>query len=301
MKKTGQGLGLNELFKNYSSEISTYDSTGVLNKGVEELDINLIRRNPDQPRKAFDEEKLNELATSIKSYGIIQPISVVKRGDFYIIIAGERRYRAAQRAGLEKVPVIIRDYDEQKCQEVALIENLQREDLNPIEEALAYKDLITAFGITQEEIAEKFGKARSTITNVMRLLHLPKEVQELIREGKVSTGHAKLLLEGKIRNDAEIQIKLANEVAKRNLSVRSLAIMINTLGKAEKAPANTDQSDEIKELVISMDRVFGTKTKIVGNEKKGRIYIDYYKSDDLNRIYDLINKLLNDIPTNHVK
>lgn len=301
MKKTGQGLGLNELFKNYSSEISTYDSTGVLNKGVEELDINLIRRNPDQPRKAFDEEKLNELATSIKSYGIIQPISVVKRGDFYIIIAGERRYRAAQRAGLEKVPVIIRDYDEQKCQEVALIENLQREDLNPIEEALAYKDLITAFGITQEEIAEKFGKARSTITNVMRLLHLPKEVQELIREGKVSIGHAKLLLEGKIRNDAEIQIKLANEVAKRNLSVRSLAIMINTLGKAEKAPANTDQSDEIKELVISMDRVFGTKTKIVGNEKKGRIYIDYYKSDDLNRIYDLINKLLNDIPTNHVK
>lgn len=301
MKKTGQGLGLNELFKNYSSEITTYDSTGVLNKGVEELDINLIRRNPDQPRKDFDEEKLNELATSIKSYGIIQPISVVKRGDYYIIIAGERRYRAAQIAGLDKVPVIVRDYDEQKCQEVALIENLQREDLNPIEEAIAYKDLISSFGITQEEIAEKFGKSRPTITNSIRLLNLPEEVQELVREGSVTTGHAKLLLEGKVRNDKEIQIRLAKEVAKRKLSVRSLAIMINTLNKTEKVATNTDQSDEIKELVTSMDRVFGTKTKIVGNEKKGRIYIDYYKQDDLNRIYDLIMKLLNDIPTNYVK
>lgn len=301
MKKAGQGLGLNELFKNYSSEISTYDANGVLTKGVEEIDIELIERNPEQPRKDFDKERLEELAASIKSYGIIQPISVVKRDNIYIIIAGERRYRAAQIAGLEKVPVIVRDYDEQKCKEVALIENLQREDLNPIEEAMAYSELISSYEVTQEEIAEKFGKSRSTITNSIRLLSLPKEVQELLRNGSISTGHAKLLLSESIKNEKDIQIRLANEVAKRKLSVRSLDIMINTLNKAEKTPVNKNQSDEIKELVNNMDRVFGTKTKIVGNEKKGRIYIDYYKTEDLNRIYNLITKLLNDIPINYVK
>ncbi len=290
MKKTGQGLGLGALFSDYTADITTYDVNGDLNKGVEEMDIELIIPNPEQPRKNFDEYLLNELAISIKRYGVIQPITVVKNGLKYIIIAGERRYRACKIAGLKKIPVIVKDYTEKECKEIALIENLQREDLNPIEEAVAFRKLIDEYNLSQEELANNLGKSRPAIANSLRLLTLHPQVQKLVVDGRLSAGHARCLVSIK---DYDAQIKYANAAADKKISVRELEMMVNAyLNPNKETPKKTIKlTQELKEFVNDMQRIFATKVKIVGNEEKGRIYMDYYTKDDLQRIYELIDSL----------
>ena len=290
MKKTGQGLGLGALFSDYTTEITTYDVNGDLNKGVEEMDIEMIIPNPDQPRKNFDEEQLNELAISIKRYGVIQPITVVKNGLKYIIISGERRYRACKIAGLKQIPVIVKDYTEKECKEIALIENLQRSDLNPIEEATAFRKLIDEYNLSQEELANNLGKSRPVIANSLRLLTLHPEVQKLVVEGRLSAGHARCLVSVK---DYSVQLKYAIAAADKKMSVRELELMVNAyLNPNKETPKKTIKlSSELKEFVNDMQRIFATKVKIIGNEEKGRIYMDYYTKDDLQRIYELMDSL----------
>ena len=289
MKKTGQGLSIDALFNDYASDITTFDSNGVLNKGVEELDIDIVIPNPEQPRKNFDEEQLNNLANSIKNVGLIQPITVVKKGSKYIIIAGERRYRASIIAGMKKIPVIVKDYTERECKEIALIENLQRSDLNPIEEAVAFSNLINEYNLSQEELANTLSKSRSAIANSLRILTLPPEVKKLVIDGKLSAGHAKALVS---LNDVGAQIKYANAAANKQLSVRTLEMMVKAYNNNEETPKKPIKlTSELKEFVNDMQRIFATKVKIIGNEEKGRIYLDYYTKDDLQRIYELIDSL----------
>ena len=273
MKKTGQGLSIDALFNDYASDITTFDSNGVLNKGVEELDIDIVIPNPEQPRKNFDEEQLNNLANSIKNVGLIQPITVVKKGSKYIIIAGERRYRASIIAGMKKIPVIVKDYTERECKEIALIENLQRSDLNPIEEAVAFSNLINEYNLSQEELANTLSKSRSAIANSLRILTLPPEVKQLVIDGKLSAGHAKALVS---LNDVGAQIKYANAAANKQLSVRTLEMMVKAYNNNEETPKKPIKlTSELKEFVNDMQRIFATKVKIIGNEEKGRIYLDY--------------------------
>ena len=254
------------------------------------MDIEMIIPNPDQPRKNFDEEQLNELAISIKRYGVIQPITVVKNGLKYIIIAGERRYRACKIAGLKQIPVIVKDYTEKECKEIALIENLQRSDLNPIEEATAFRKLIDEYNLSQEELANNLGKSRPVIANSLRLLTLHPEVQKLVVEGRLSAGHARCLVSVK---DYSVQLKYAIAAADKKMSVRELELMVNAyLNPNKETPKKTIKlSSELKEFVNDMQRIFATKVKIIGNEEKGRIYMDYYTKDDLQRIYELMDSL----------
>lgn len=274
-------------------EIASYDEKGKLNQGVNEIDIELIRVNPNQPRKTFNEESLAELAESIKTHGVLQPIVLTKLGDGYRIVAGERRFRAAKKAGLKAVPAIVRDLTEKEVREIALVENLQREDLNPMEESEALYNLLTENNLTQEALAHAIGKSRPAIANSLRLLTLPVEVQAMVRELTISTGHAKVLVSVK---PAEVQIALAKEVVEKKLSVRDLEQKIADLQREKKLPAERIKtiSPEFKALLADMQRVFGTKVRATGNDKKGKIVIDYYSSDDLERIYDLIERLKED-------
>ena len=274
-------------------EIASYDEKGKLNQGVNEIDIELIRVNPNQPRKTFNEESLAELAESIKTHGVLQPIVLTKLGDGYRIVAGERRFRAAKKAGLKAVPAIVRDLTEKEVREIALVENLQREDLNPMEESEALYNLLTENNLTQEALAHAIGKSRPAIANSLRLLTLPVEVQAMVRELTLSTGHAKVLVSVK---PAEVQIALAKEVVEKKLSVRDLEQKITDLQREKKLPAQRVKtiSPEFKALLADMQRVFGTKVRATGNDKKGKIVIDYYSSDDLERIYDLIERLKED-------
>ena len=274
-------------------EIASYDEKGKLNQGVNEIEIELIRVNPNQPRKTFNEESLAELAESIKTHGVLQPIVLTKLGEGYRIVAGERRFRAAKKAGLKAVPAIVRDLSEKEVREIALVENLQREDLNPMEESEALYNLLTENDLTQEALAHAIGKSRPAIANSLRLLTLPVEVQAMVRELALSTGHAKVLVSVK---PAEVQIALAKEVVEKKLSVRDLEQKIADLQREKKLPAQRVKtiSREIKALLADMQRVFGTKVRATGNDKKGKIVIDYYSSDDLERIYDLIERLKED-------
>ena len=277
-----------------SPEIATYDEKGKLNQGVNEIAIDLIRANPNQPRKTFNEESLNELAESIKLHGVLQPLVVTKIGEYYRIVAGERRFRAAKRAELTAVPVIIKDLTEKEVREIALVENLQREDLNPMEESEALYNLLTENNLTQEALAHAIGKSRPAVANSLRLLTLPVQVQAMVRDLSLSTGHAKVLVSVK---PAEIQIALANEVVEKKMSVRDLELRIAELQREKKVPAERVKtiSPEFKAFLSDMERVFGTKVRAAGNEKRGKIVIDYYSADDLQRIYDLIERLKEEI------
>ena len=298
--KKGLGRGLESLFGFYddiSNEKITNDAPIKENKSVQiktntvtEMDINKIFPNPNQPRKHFDEEALQELSNSIKIHGIIQPIVVNKDDDDkYMIIAGERRWRASRLAGLTSVPVVIKNYTEKQVKEVSLIENLQREDLNPIEAARAIKQLMEEYNFTQEAVAERIGKSRSNITNTLRLLALDPEVIKMVEEGKLSSGHARALV---VVEDANQQIKLARNACDGKMSVRDLEKAVkNTLNPEKKAVKVIEQSLELKELISDMQRVFATKVSAIGNDNKGRIYIDYYSRDDLDRLSDMIELL----------
>lgn len=299
MIKKGLGKGLSALLSIYDDEVeSATQTTSAPSKqnissavnSVQEIDIALIDTNPEQPRKIFNKEALNELKDSIKVHGVIQPIILNKNNDRYIIIAGERRFRASKLAGLKTIPAIIKNYSEKQVKEIALIENLQREDLNAIETAKGIKQLMDTYSLTQEVIADRIGKSRPAIANFLRLLNLPAEIIVLIEENKLSAGHARCLL---ALEDREAQIKLANLASNGKMSVRELEKAVKDIlnPKPVKTKAQAEQSLELKELISNMQRKFATKVSAIGNDNKGRIYIDYYSRDDLDRIEELLGKL----------
>lgn len=257
-----------------------------------EIDIKKIHANPNQPRKVFDPSSLAELTDSIKQHGIITPIVVNKSESGYMIIAGERRWRAAKAAGLTKMPAVVKEYSAREIKEVSLIENLQREDLNAIEAATAMKQLIEEYSLTQEELAERLGKSRPLIANTLRLLTLNAEVIKMVAVGKLSAGHARAL----VTLPASAQLELANEITKKSLSVREVEQkvkeILNPPQKAEKKPKDKQAlSVELKDFVDRFQQSFKTKVGLIGNDNKGRIYIDYYTRDDLDRISDILNIL----------
>ena len=249
-----------------------------------ELEIEQLRPNPLQPRIKFDEKAIDELAQSIKEAGILQPIIVVPEDGFYKILIGERRWRAAQRAGLTKIPALIRNIPKEQQLEVSLVENLQREELNPVEIALAYKKLTDELGYTQEEVAEKVGKERASVTNFLRLLKLPNEIQAELQEGRLSVGHAKALL---TIEDPKTLLALARKIVKKGLSVREAEYQASHL-KEQIQPAKPKADPDLEAVQEEMLKILGTKVTIKGTQKKGVIHIFYFSLDELNRIYELM-------------
>ena len=292
--KGGLGRGLSSLFASYNVDANKDNETNVsretLNsndQGVKNIKISLIDPNKNQPRKKFDEEPLQELANSIKIHGVLQPILVVERDGRYLIVAGERRFRASKLAGLKEIPCLVGDFTNSEIKEISIIENLQRKDLTPIEEAKAIKELIDEFGWTQEVVAERLGKSRPAISNTLRLLQLAPEVIKMIEDGKLSAGHAKSLV---VVNDHNAQIKLAKQVSEKKLTVRDLEQAVKST-KKNKVTSTGKISNEFHELIMDMQRVFGTKVFMVGSENRGRIYIDYFNKDDLDRLYEIVQTL----------
>lgn len=285
MPKKRLGQGKNALFQ--VEELSESLTEG---QAIVELKLTEIEPNKKQPRRNFDEEKLELLAESIKEYGVLQPI-VVKKLDtgFYQIIAGERRWRAARMAGIKKIPVVIKELESREVMEIALIENLQREDLNPIEEAEGFHQLMDEFGMTQEQLSQKLGKSRPAIANSLRLLNLPKKIKDYLIEGKISSGHARTLLG---TDKEEVQIMAANKIIEEGLSVRQTEVYIAQLQKVSPVKQKTTQENEIVRYMASLEEklssTFGTKVKIHNNKNKGKIEIQYYSNDDFERIMRMI-------------
>ena len=265
----------------------------IVEKPVEQtLKLNLIEPNSEQPRKNFDEESLQELADSIRQYGILQPLIVQKKGNHYEIIAGERRWRAAKLAGITDVPVLIREYDKQQTMEIALIENVQRADLNPIEEAQAFQQLIQEFHLTQEEIANRVSKNRATITNSMRLLKLDVRVQDMLADGKISSGHARALLG---LEEGERQYQVAVKINEEKLSVRDVEKLVKMMNRPpkEKKPEKGPDIDLIyRQVEDKLKSIMGTKVVINQKDKNnGRIEIEYYSQEELERLIELMESL----------
>ena len=295
-KRNGLGKGLDSLIPNKtagksekpSSKKSSDDSKKEDKTGEVMVKINSVEPNREQPRKDFDEDSLVELADSIKQFGILQPLIVQQKKDYYEIIAGERRWRAAKMAGIKEVPVIIKNYTDQEIVEISLIENIQRENLNPIEEAMAFKRLLEEFDLKQDEVAERVSKSRTAVTNSMRLLKLSERVQQMIIDDMISTGHARALL---ALDDEEQQYQLANRIFDEKLSVRETEKLV----KALKDPKKMVKKEKIEHTFVyenleeRMKGIIGTKVRV--NPKangKGKIEIEYYSEDELERIYDLI-------------
>lgn len=253
-------------------------------EGAQEIDLRLIDANPDQPRKNFDPTALKELSDSIKNYGVIQPVILNKKGDRYLIVAGERRCRASQMAGLKTIPAVVKNYSEQQIKEISLLENIQREDLNPIEAARAMRELLEVYGWTQDVLASKLGKSRPAITNLLRLLNLQPQVISLIESGKLSPGHARSLV---VVADPAAQVRLAHMATSKKVTVRDLEKAVKSLQSPKSARAKASTSLEFTNLIQLMERKFATKVTYLGNENKGKILIEYYSKEDLDRFYDL--------------
>ena len=282
-RNTGLGKGLDALFADIepvSAETPAKETAG----GVETISIDAIKPNAAQPRKTFDKEKLEDMAASIKEHGIIQPIIVRPSGKGYEIVAGERRYRAARAAGLKEVPCIVRELTDRENMLFAIIENMQREDLNPIEEAEGLHSMAETYNLTQEEISKSVGKSRPYITNSLRLLNLEPEVLEMVRKGDLSAGHGRTLLGCA---DAAKQIQLAKRSVKEGLSVRTLEALV--AGKAlRKQPRPRAKDPNIAAIEEDLKRSLGTKVKLVSNGKKGKIEIDYYSPEELERLLEIL-------------
>ena len=251
---------------------------------VRMLPIGQIDPNREQPRRSFDEDALKELAASIEAVGVLQPIIVAPSGDRYTIIAGERRYRASRLAGLTEIPAIVRDWDSQKRLEAALIENLQRDDLNPVEEAMGVRRLMDEAGLTQEKAAERLGKSRPAVANLLRLLTLPDSVKALLAEGKLSAGHARAL----VTVDPRRQVQLANLTVQQGWSVRQLERICAQPVKPEAPKPRRPKDAQIGELENMARELFGTRVRLDGTTDSGRITLFYYNSDDLQRIWDVM-------------
>ena len=283
MKKLGRGL-----------DALLGDFTATPPEGVVQADIYMIDTNADQPRKTFDEERLNELAESLKRHGMVQPIIVHQNGDRYTIVAGERRFRAARLAGFKTVPVIVKQFDDAEIQEIALVENLQRENLNPIEEAQAYKRLLNEFRLKQDEVAERVSKSRTAVTNSMRLLKLCDEVQQMIINGMISTGHARALIG---IEDPEEQYNIAQKIFDEKLSVRDVEKLVKNIGKPSttklRKPNETDKSLEIiyQDIEDRLKEKLSTKVSISGKGNgAGKIEIEFYNHDDLDKLVDMLTR-----------
>lgn len=286
--KKGLGKGLDSLIapQGAAKPVSEHAADAVM------MDINKVEPNRDQPRKKFDEDALNDLADSIKQFGVLQPLLVQERDDYYEIIAGERRWRAAKKAGIRQLPVIIKKLTEQEIMEISLIENIQREDLNPIEEALAYKRLLTEFNLKQDEVADRVSKSRTTITNSMRLLKLSDKVQQMVIDDKLTTGHVRPLISVE---DEEQQVMLAEKIFDEKLSVRDAEKLVKNLQTEKKAKPDEKKALDPQLLAVYQDleeqmkRILGTKVSINHkDEKQGRLEIEYYSQDELDRIIDLL-------------
>ena len=290
--KKALGTGLGALFGEDSFDIAE----SVLGEGAGELvtlPLSKVEPRKDQPRKVFDEEALNALADSIGQYGLIQPIIVRKTVEgYYQIIAGERRWRASKMAGLEEVPVRIIEADDRTTAELALVENLQREDLNPIEEAKGYQALVEEYGLTQDETAKSVGKSRSAIANSLRLLNLIPEIMNLVENGSLSAGHARAVLSV---SDEEKQISLANEIIENGLSVRKAEAMAAKLEKEkgrEKQTESSEEIDYIREISASLSKKLGRKVKLSEGKKTGKIEIEFYSQEDREFLINQLNKLV---------
>lgn len=277
-KKFGLGKGLGALIP--EEEI-------LESNGTHKISMNLIRANEEQPRKNFDEEKIEQLAASIKEHGVVQPIVLRKVDNTYVIVAGERRWRAAKSIGLKEIPAVVMELSDKQILEISLIENIQREDLNPIEEAYAYKKLIEDFKLTQEELSKRIGKSRTAVTNCMRLLNLDSRVQEYLIDGVISEGHGRALLSV---NDKDVQYLIAQKIIDDSLNVRDTEKYIRNLGKEPKKNKVYDNNNifhiDIKE---KLEGYFGTKVDLITKKNKGKIEIEYYSEDDLQRILDILN------------
>ena len=285
-KKKALGKGLEELFSNSSFTIDTLEDTIVKDErnNATEIELSQIRSNPYQPRKVFDEEALNELADSIKVYGVVEPVILKKSVKGYEIVAGERRGKASKIAGLTTVPAIIKDFTDEEMMEIALLENIQREDLNPVDTAISISNILQVKDMTQEEFSKKFGKSRSYITNLLGLLNLPKSVQELVKNGKLSMSHARCL--SKI-DDEEKVINLANKIIKENLNVRDIEKM---LSKKDDKKVIKEKNEKFRMYEDAFSDTIGNKVRI-SNKK---IEISYNSMQDLNRIMEILNINFND-------
>ena len=300
VKKSGLGKGLDSLIPSAGAKKSNPAKSEVKKEVVVEkvvkkeevmLKITEVEPSREQPRKNFNEDALLELADSIKQFGIIQPLIVQKQDDYYEIIAGERRWRAAKLAGLKEVPVIIKNYTEQERVEIALIENIQREDLNPIEEALAFRRLLTEFELKQDELAERVSKSRTAVTNSMRLLKLDERVQQMVVDEKISTGHARALL---AVEDKEQQYTLANKIFDEKLSVRETERLMKNFQKEKenKKSQKTENEFIYKGIEEKIKMILGTKVTVTHKKNnKGRIEIEYYSNEELERIMDLLESI----------
>lgn len=295
IKKKGLGKGLDSLIPDNKSMKSVTSEKTVESKedaaaksGVQVMKINEVEPNRDQPRKNFDEDALLELSDSIKQFGVLQPLLVRKRKDYYEIIAGERRWRAAKLAGVKEVPVIEKEYTDQEILEIGLIENIQRENLNPIEEAIAYKRLLEEFNLKQDEVAERVSKSRTAVTNSMRLLKLSDKVQQMIIDDMISTGHARALL---AIDDPELQYTLANKIFDEKLSVRETEKLVKEIKNPKKPKEKKPVANSFiyQDLEEKMKSVFGTKVSIASKGKgKGKIEIEYYSDDELEHLFDIM-------------
>lgn len=286
MAKKGLGKGLGALI---SEDFSIENEEKV---GVSEIKITQIEPDPDQPRKDFDQEKLEVLAESIKIHGVIQPLIVTEQKEgFYRIIAGERRWRASKLAGLTTIPAVVREYSKQQSAEIALVENLQREDLNGIEEAKGYKTLMEEFSLTQQQVAEKVGKSRPAVANALRLLNLPESVQDMVIYGEISSGHARAISG---ISDSEVQTDLAQKVIAEDLSVRQLEKLIAQMNQPapekEKEPVDVNLKAQLKEIQKDLQSYLGTKVKVSTGKNKGKLEIEYYDMNELERLIQLIKK-----------
>lgn len=292
VKKGGLGKGLDSLITDKNISMN---GKGSIQEKTSEIKVKItkVEPNKEQPRKSFDEDALIELSESIKQFGVLQPLLVQDKKDYYEIIAGERRWRAAKMAGLKEIPVIIKNFTEQEVVEISLIENIQRENLNPIEEAIAYKRLLTEFNLKQDEVAERVSKSRTAVTNSMRLLKLDEKVQQMVIDDMISTGHARALLG---IEDKEKQYQIAQEIFDKKLSVRETEKLVKKMQKEKIAPEK-EKLDE-KTLVAyhdveeKMKAIFGTKVSINAKDnKKGKIEIEYYSMDEFNRIFEMFQTI----------
>lgn len=297
-KNRGLGRGLDALFADQAPIINpesenknkTTDKEGIRTENaIVYININDIKPNENQPRKNFDENKIAELAASITEHGIIQPLVVRRNKSGYEIVAGERRWRASRKAELKEVPCIIRDFDDEQNMLIAIIENMQREDLNPIEEAEGLNQMIKTYGMTQEEVSKSVSKSRPYITNALRLLKLPEIIQSMVTEGKLTTGHARALIPV---TDQKMQLDICNRIINEGLSVRKVEDLVSKLGQPKKKPAKKVKNANTIHVENELKNLYGTRVNIKEKGKKGTIELEYYSTDELNRLIELLKSVV---------
>jgi ParB family chromosome partitioning protein len=289
-KNRGLGRGLDALFADQASisQSSPEPSAEASGDSVVYIDINEIKPNHNQPRKTFNEEKIEELADSILEHGIIQPLVVRKNGSSYEIVAGERRWRAARKASLDRVPCIIREFSDEENMLIAIIENMQREDLNPIEEAEGINQMIMTYGLTQDQVSKSVSKSRPYITNSLRLLKLPDEIKDLVSDGRLTTGHARALVNVKSK---ALQAQICKKIIEDGMSVREVEKLVAKEGKTVKKPQKKEKSPDTRNVESELKNIFGTKVSINQKGKKGKIELEYYSKEELNRLIDMLKSV----------